>query len=77
MITKILNKCVENNLLFIGFKNDENKYVNNKTKLIFKNVIIVVEYEFQKTFKWLVNKSKLFLDFYLPKYNIFIECQGR
>ena len=36
-----------------------------------------VEYEFQKRFGWLKNKSSLSLDFYLPKYNIAIECQGR
>lgn len=31
----------------------------------------------QYTEEWLVNKQKLHLDFYLPKYNIAIECQGR
>ena len=30
----------------------------------------------QKTFDWLVYKDKLRLDFYLPEYNIAIECQG-
>ena len=33
-----------------------------------------IEYVFQKTFKWL---GKQEIDFYLPKYNIAIECQGR
>jgi hypothetical protein len=33
-----------------------------------------LEYEAQKTFPWL---RKMRLDFYLPKYNIGIECQGR
>lgn len=32
-----------------------------------------IEYTYQKTFKWL---GKQRLDFYLPKYNIGIECQG-
>ena len=32
-----------------------------------------VEYEYQKKFDWLKNKR---LDFYLPKYNAAIECQG-
>ena len=32
-----------------------------------------IEYERQKKFDWL---GKLTLDFYLPKYNIAIECQG-
>lgn len=30
----------------------------------------------QKTFPWLKKESNLFLDFYLPQYNIGIECQG-
>ncbi len=33
-------------------------------------------YERQKTFKWLKYKRKLYLDFYLPEYNVAIECQG-
>lgn len=32
-----------------------------------------IEYETQKKFKWL---GRLSLDFFLPKYNIAIECQG-
>ena len=34
-------------------------------------------FEEQKTFEWLKYKSKLRLDFYLPDYNIAIECQGK
>jgi len=34
-------------------------------------------FEEQKTFDWLKYKSKLRLDFYLPDYNIAIECQGQ
>ena len=30
----------------------------------------------QKHFDWLVNKRELSLDFYLPEYNVAIECQG-
>ena len=30
-----------------------------------------------RTLHWLENKSSLSLDFYLPNYNIAIECQGR
>ena len=33
-----------------------------------------VKFEYQKRFKWLGKQS---LDFYLPEYNIAIECQGR
>jgi len=35
-----------------------------------------ISFEYQKTFEWLKYKSKLSLDFYLPDYNIAIECQG-
>ena len=34
-------------------------------------------FEEQKTFDWLKYKSKLRLDFYLPDYDIAIECQGK
>ena len=36
--------------------------------------ILNVEYVYQKRFSWLGKQS---LDFYLPKYNVAIECQGR
>ena len=36
-----------------------------------------IEFEQQKTFDKLLNKRKLYIDFYLPKYNLAIECQGR
>ena len=32
-----------------------------------------IKYEKQKRFKWLGKQS---LDFYLPEYNIAVECQG-
>lgn len=37
-----------------------------------------IEFEEQKTFEWLLykNKTHQYIDFYLPKYNIGIECQG-
>ena len=34
---------------------------------------IVITYDYQKRFKWLGRQS---LDFYLPDYNVSIECQG-
>ena len=34
------------------------------------------DFEFQKQFDWLKHKGKLFIDFYFPKHNIAIECQG-
>lgn len=35
-----------------------------------------IDFEQQKTFDWLKLKKQLHLDFYLPKKNIAIECQG-
>ena len=35
-----------------------------------------IKYEEQKTFDWLKLKKFQYLDFYLPQYNIGIECQG-
>ena len=40
--------------------------------LIRNNIV----FEQEKGFEWLRYKRKLFLDFYLPEYNIAIECQG-
>ncbi len=45
-------------------------------KLLKENNIL---FERQKTFKWLINpktKHYQYLDFYLPDYNVAIECQG-
>ena len=36
-----------------------------------------IKYEKEKKFDWLIYNGNLRLDFYLPKYNIAIECQGR
>lgn len=33
-------------------------------------------YEFQKTFDWLKYKSFLYLDYFLPEYNVAVEVQG-
>ena len=35
-----------------------------------------IKYIYQKPFDWLRFKGKQYLDFYLPKYNVAIECQG-
>jgi very-short-patch-repair endonuclease len=53
--------CKESKLeLMVSSKLDDNK----------------VLYVRQKTFPWLKYNGNLFLDFYLPNYNIAIECQG-
>ena len=35
-----------------------------------------IRYVTEKTFDWLKDKQKMFLDFYLPDYKVAIECQG-
>lgn len=35
-----------------------------------------IEYITQKKFEWLINEKNMCLDFFLPQYNIAIECQG-
>jgi len=35
-----------------------------------------IKYEQEKSFSWLRFKRKMYLDFFLPDYNIAIECQG-
>lgn len=52
-----------------------------KSSRLEKNIRILLEnngikYDEQKTFSWLKLKQKQHLDFYLPDYNIAIECQG-
>ncbi len=43
--------------------------------IFLKNENINFEYR-KKDFKWLKNKRNLEIDFYLPDYNVAIECQG-
>lgn len=52
-----------------------------KLELEIENFLIKnnIKYEVEKTFKWLKNiktNNLLRLDFFLPEYNIAIECQG-
>ena len=35
-----------------------------------------IKYNYQHSFEWLIFKRKQYLDFYLPDYNVAIECQG-
>lgn len=51
----------------------ESKLENEVREYFLQNNI---DFKYQHTFEWLVNKRKLPLDFYLPQYNIAIECQG-
>ena len=49
--------------------------MEEKISIILDNINII--YESQKTFKECKNKNKLPFDFYLPNYNICIECHGK
>lgn len=46
---------------------DDVRYLLNINNIIFEE---------QKTWDWLIYNSNQHVDFYLPKYNIVIECQG-
>ena len=52
---------------------NKSKMEENIHKLLKKHHI---KHERQKTFIWLKNKRNMFLDFYLPNYNVAIEVQG-
>lgn len=77
------NKC--NEILTYDFNHfSNNKFLKCKyceksvlescleKKLIKEGIV----FEAQKKFDWLTNKKSLSLDFYLPKHNTAIECQG-
>ena len=49
-------------------------HLEEQTRLLLVQNNIMLET--QKKFPWLKNKRKMPLDFYLPEYNIAIECQG-
>ena len=51
-----------------------NSKLENEVELLLKNNGI--EFSREKTFEWLKSKRHMYLDFYLPKQNIVIECQG-
>lgn len=54
-------------------KCNSSKLENEIRQLLLKHGI---KHEEQKTFEWLKNKRPMFLDFYLPTFNVAIECQG-
>lgn len=79
------NKCgkIWKNVIFSNLQKENRTCVHCKQSSLERYVEnILIEYNFEhnneKTFSWLTNKekNKLKLDFYLPKYNIAIECQG-
>lgn len=62
-----------NHLRFVPKCCKKSKLENKIRKLLNSSNI---DYEEQKTFDWLKYKKNLYLDFFLPKCNIAIECQG-
>ena len=82
--TKVLIKCnncdtifpqtVKQHLHGQGCPLCNTSHLEEQTKNILEENGIT--FEFQKRFPWLKNKREMPLDFYLPEYNIAIECQG-
>lgn len=69
------------NLSYYNLRNGQGCDICNQSHLEEEIRLFLIEnnfeFEQQKTFEWLKYKYKLRLDFYLPKFNIAIECQGR
>lgn len=59
---------------FDGCPYCKESHLERETRLVLDK--LGLEYEREKTFDWLTNKIKMPIDFYLPKYNTAIECQG-
>ena len=61
-------------LLGVGCPKCSSSHLEKEVRVNFENNGI--EFEEEKRFDWLKHILKLPLDFYLPKYNLSIECQG-
>jgi predicted nucleic-acid-binding Zn-ribbon protein len=57
-----------------GCPHCRNSSLENRILKLLKEKNIFFEKE--KTYEWLINDGHMYLDFYLPKYNVAIECQG-
>ena len=55
-----------------------NTYRNSKIVQKIENELkkLNIQFEKEKTFNWLKNKSNMYIDFFLPEYNAGIECHG-
>lgn len=62
-----------NHLKYGCFKCSDSKLEATVREILEKNNI---NFEEQKSFDWLKYKQSMYLDFYLPEYNVAIECQG-
>lgn len=58
--------------------NECNTIKNSKIVQIIESKLndLKISFEKEKTFEWLKNKSNMYIDFYLPDYNVGIECHG-
>ena len=70
----IFEQRINDHLNGHGCSKCRQSHLEAKTELALKQNNIV--FELQKTFPWLRDKREMPLDFYLPEYNIAIECQG-
>ena len=55
-----------------------NTYRNSKIVQKIENELkkLNIQFEKEKTFDWLKNKKCMYIDFFLPEYNVGIECHG-
>ena len=55
-----------------------NTYRNSKIVQKIENELkkLNIQFEKEKTFDWLKNKKYMYIDFFLPEYNVGIECHG-
>ena len=72
----VFEQKVNNHLNGQGCPKCRTSKLESETEKVLKSKGII--FNTQKTFEWLKtsNGYKMFLDFYLPYYNIAIECQG-
>ena len=52
----------------------KNSHLEERTRNILTN--LELDFTEQQRYDWLINEKKMALDFYLPEYNLAIECQG-
>jgi hypothetical protein len=73
LLTYNFNHFTDRKLLKCKYCDKSLLETNSEIKLKNENI----EFEPQKKFEWLKYKNSLTLDFFLPKYNLGIECQGK